>query len=59
MKGGRKTGGRKGGAVIVTVSNISSISCDSNDLFLVYLVNGCWHVKQTMPAVISHAHGSA
>lgn len=54
----RKWGEKEGPAITVTVSNINSISCDSNDLFLLYLPNGGWHVKQTMPVAISAGHGS-
>ena len=56
---GRKRKGRsEGPAITVTVSNISGISRDSNDLFLPYLTNRGWHVKQTMPVAISAGHGS-
>lgn len=49
---------KEGPAITVTVSNINSISCDSNDLFLPYLPNGGWRVKQTMPVAINIGHGS-
>lgn len=53
-----KKGRSEGPAITVTVSNISGISRDSNDLFLPYLTNRGWHVKQTMPVAISAGHGS-
>lgn len=39
----------EGPVITVTLSYISSISSDSNDLFLPYQANRGWHVKQTMP----------
>lgn len=42
--------------ITVTVSNISSISADSNDLFPLCPAHGAWHVKQTMPVAISTGH---
>lgn len=61
MEGGKREKGKgrsEGPAITVTVSNISSISCDSNDLFLPYLANRGWRLKQTMPVAISAGHGS-
>lgn len=58
--GGRARGGGRseGPAITVTASNISGISCDSNDLFALRLADRGWHVKLTMPAAIGVGRGS-
>lgn len=55
LQGDRDIGG---GAITVTASNISGISCDSNDLFALRLADRGWHGKPTMPAAIGVGRGS-